>query len=1630
MYAYTFISGNVDKMAITWAIEIADLVPLETSRELSKLKNIIAKDNVKDLAKTQKGKFDKYAEKQNKTNKESPDNQNADKDFIEDNALDKRVEEEFDKYLLGVDFNNAINVTKKIDKIKTGNMAALQNDFNDYLQKEFWNNSEFSQYMNLLKNAEIKNAVQSFSFELEALSQEVIDSLAPDQSAVENQSWHDQSGNTFLNDRGGGNTDKKEGKKWENKEAKKYIHANNYYEPYADTSYTTLTKEQHIENIYRDNKLAKVMESVFDDEEGKELRRWTFRVNLGIENGLAGIIIAIREANEMGHSATPDTWSNAYKLYAKLTEKHILPTNGDAIDLEFSRKELKEIIDAGLIHYKRDWWLDNEINKVAKILSRAQRKDLDAFASLLQSKSDIVMAIKEWNNAKEMTGNDVEHPGETSLINADNVLAFLCDISSDAQIAATPKRKDNKEQRNQWDVGTLFGQQIMFTIEQAIAVKNVELGDPQGEQLVIQNIVKNMQISDSRNLTEIQRLPLKTMQDDITKCTRENLAKLVNGNTNEGIQAMPEMKIFFLDAIKKINGWSKAIQPDLRDTLVGRDSESVLSLYETETELKIKLDEILSQSEDPETKLMIRKEGLVRVRETIFTKIMTALDHIEITTNNGAKTQLQAAGIDKWREVHALKKELLEKTIKSLILSWIHYSTTGGWRFTLGYGKEWKSESGRTKRNRWAGGWVIIESGKVELVINLSGEVAEQYNHKRVINADLSQVKKAKYLGIEWWAIAGIQTENLTKIEAEAYAGINRQQDPEVGINQIDKQYRAVSEEIFDVNSFSTAELSDREQFRKKIQDRIDKEQIDTVYGWFVTKNKKHLESNLKFMVSYMDANKFFGADGIFIKFPKVNRTNSINALLDIIQSGNIEQRRHDVISGLHGKIALTKLSFGVTTNALTLTSWKASSNTPPPPPHTGADGEPAGTPTDTQQSSWGQDRFGIAGVYVGLRISTWKNIYVPNVAQYLFTQYETGQGIGMEYLNNPAKDLNKYGQYLIALYNDTKHRLTYEVDAGRLILRFDPQWSDLSLAKFLNIHATSDAQKWFSLRGNVLTIGNVGDMAGSTITEGKGVCRILSLGSKKLDDTERVTGNIWATIVEPMKLIETWKNIPRTQEKIQDKIISNMTGEGKNAEKVKTETASFFDAEGKLQKPANYKVVFEPATIEWTSLKYNWTLTIKKLSDKTFSVSFDTNTSPDKLTISYIDQEEYDGALTAAEAIPSNREIKTITSSTEIKTTFNMPANLSNVFDEQTEKALSIFDDYNQTLYKEFMESIVGIWLDAFIDATDYASAFTVLKRILSKNPKYDQLPDLKSLIEKPDLSVNERILIVDKFKTIFSYITYLSDGKADGSNLSALITRRWSIYTSMEWPDGMKYPLTTEYRKTILANLKGENQLTREPVENLIGFTAFYRLNGTGRKYAMTPVGGTNVLMWSTLEESMMSINEHDKGNAQNRFIKNLDVNSDNKKMVVEKINSLLKKNNITIMEKDIPTLLTWKYLSIDSFRKISIDITRMFYLLGECGNESLGMKIENINIQEFKNIPVPGKYTASWTPEKEYTGGMDLNIKSHSITSQVLTQEKKIGLRHHQTIESLATPPPPPPTGVDPLPPPPPWPTGVDP
>lgn len=77
-------------------------------------------------------------------------------------------------------------------------------------------------------------------------------------------------------------------------------------------------------------------------------------------------------------------------------------------------------------------------------------------------------------------------------------------------------------------------------------------------------------------------------------------------------------------------------------------------------------------------------------------------------------------------------------------------------------------------------------------------------------------------------------------------------------------------------------------------------------------------------------------------------------------------------------------------------------------------------------------------------------------------------------------------------------------------------------------------------------------------------------------------------------------------------------------------------------------------------------------------------------------------------------------------------------------------------------------------------------------------------------------------------------------------------------------------------------------------------------------------------------------------------------------------------------------------------------MFYLLGECVNESIGIDIKNINISLLQeNIILPGKYTAEGTPDKIYEYETWVSGKIYSISSKVIPTEYKAWRTHHQTI-----------------------------
>lgn len=194
--------------------------------------------------------------------------------------------------------------------------------------------------------------------------------------------------------------------------------------------------------------------------------------------------------------------------------------------------------------------------------------------------------------------------------------------------------------------------------------------------------------------------------------------------------------------------------------------------------------------------------------------------------------------------------------------------------------------------------------------------------------------------------------------------------------------------------------------------------------------------------------------------------------------------------------------------------------------------------------------------------------------------------------------------------------------------------------------------------------------------------------------------------------------------------------------------------------------------------------MTIIKKTDSSYTITLNAITPHDKLTITYLDQKTFHDKRNESIKKPESRTIVKKFESSDITKELSLPVDISDIFDDELEKALSVFDDYNKTLYREFMESIVDTNLDDFIDATDYGKAFATLKEILDTNKKYKEMPTLKSLIDKKDLKPSEKMLIVDRFKAIFSFVLPLTNGKDNGKYLSTLIDGtdgRGSVYKTL---------------------------------------------------------------------------------------------------------------------------------------------------------------------------------------------------------------------------------------------------------
>lgn len=291
----------------------------------------------------------------------------------------------------------------------------------------------------------------------------------------------------------------------------------------------------------------------------------------------------------------------------------------------------------------------------------------------------------------------------------------------------------------------------------------------------------------------------------------------------------------------------------------------------------------------------------------------------------------------------------------------------------------------------------------------------------------------------------------------------------------------------------------------------------------------------------------------------------------------------------------------------------------------------------------------------------------------------------------------------------------------------------------------------------------------------------------------------------------------------------------------------------------------------------------------------------------------------------------------------------------ENIEKWLSTMDNWKRE-YSDFMESAKDL---------NYNQAFNKLVAMLTldSNPQFG---DLNSYLKSTSLTDYDKMLVVDRFKAIFSYNPNLTTPWA----INRQLEKRQDQFMRLNWYINDKFPLDNgkDYRERVRLQLNKQTKIERKPNPNLIGMTAFYRKDNHAQSYLLTELWGTNVLWGVTKEIEQWKLEA-----TQNWLINNLEKNTTYEKELLRSIvKTLDSKFNVDteepeIIHKKLSWLLKWESVDI-WWKNVTIKAKYVFYLLWECANESIWVEIEWVEGDSYSDsFTVGGDYSitrsAAW-------------------------------------------------------------------
>ncbi len=1319
-----------------------------------------------------------------------------------------------------------------------------------------------------------------------------------------------------------------------------------YIGAYPERNYDVNNTNKDIKtyDIQKDKDIRKAMNDILDPQDKKDLRNNVFGVNLSPENGFISIINTLSKGTiwEAGKQ---------YSFAAKDNKIFIETKNGVILNpaREITRKDLSDMKKAGLINYEHTQGLlewDDELGKITKILNTADWKDIQTVGRAGSAKTRTEKGIIE-------TANTINN---LNLLTEGTTFDFLCDFNGDKilSLGVKNRKERNKETNGLWDIGNITGPQVRFTIDQAIGVQEIQ-HPGEWKARVIQNIMLYIDVQDP-GFGEILADGTKSTDDlktefnnyrDLKNCTETNLIAT--------IKKYPEFKTFFGTIIERMNGGSDILTPNLSDTLSGTAIQKMVNsrTWERRRNMEITFDKAIRENPN------LKDYDAIELREHLIMQIMNAADGFTIVGSDTQEGLIRNPGIKKEFVNEASKNAFINDLTKLTLssLSAAIFAPQNGIHIPVNFIKQWHSESGRTlwKVQGGPGVWYNRETKGLNFTLGLGLELAEQYNYNKVINAPLNKVADAEYIGVEGRAIAWLALQDLN-VGAEGSAGFNWQKDPVMGINQINRQYENVSNLVFKVSE-SDAKTSDYAKITEKIIDRIDIYSKKWPYEKFISTNRAFLEANAKTIWKFLVANKT-ALDSLDAS----KKGLAINELISIMQTGNMEQWRWDLLLNLHGKLDITKLSFGMTTKAITIASlwnWGKTDgvNTTNLGLTPSSDVIDDGTPTGTEQ------RLGLFHFYVGCRISSWKTQYHLNTAQLLSKRRDIAEGNNMDNIKN-LKDPSKYAEYLSAVFTTSAaDGLTIEegtnAEKGKIKII---NTGKTSLPRFLNIRVTNKAKSEIqyipATAGNAeyLLIGDVKRISATTVALPNGVERRLCIWSDRYEDgnplnvlhtdtneihkiSQRETGAYEAiNMTDITKLTE--KKVDTDGKMLTESpFVNNPTA--------KTAFVSCFE-NGQIKNVLPGNITITPKDAKITAGSF---IIFKKTVDKDeYTLSVEKDTNPANISLRFIDGTSF-----------VNGKPIEFTSSTpfEVKTPNNIWKTIGELKPEHYADLERVRPGVRKPDFHTFM---------ALCDKPDkLEDTCKVLSRILS-NPNFKALKDE---LDKPNNDLTKRYL-VDQFKWLFAYETkFTKDPKTNKPMLMSKFfadrspvdkktgLRRYPFIDALKTGnDGLNKEIKTIRKTALEKNTTGYTKENWVDVPNLFWYTAFYR-SGNEKKASLVSTADTRVMNLNGKDKNPTYPITSNIDAAKTWTIGMLEKNETQQKLLLETIKANIKdeavKNALTTT--NLIPLLKGSLILDNPLKKVILKSSPVFYFKGECVNESLGLTIDSIEIQDapIQNIEI---------------------------------------------------------------------------